>query len=339
MPDAHDVTTEPIVVTGAGGMIGRRVCAQLVAAGARDLVGLVGPVPHDPADPPIPARWHHGDIADPEVCARLVEDATTIVHLAGPPSVGASHRAPAEAVRAHGLGTATLLEAAVRTGRMRRVVLVSSAEVYGLPRDQVVTESHPLAPASPYAVAKASAEMFATMMQAIHGFELAIVRPFAVYGPTSPAWSLVGTAVGQALTGAADEPVVMRDLTRIRDLVHVDDVAALIARCAVHAVWAADQAPLVVNACTGVASTVQDVALAALAAAGRRAPVHQEPAGPEPTAGQLRAGHRPPWLDPVRLVGSPGRAADLLDWSPSRTLADGMEELVAHRRAAGDDRA
>ena len=69
-----------------------------------------------------------------------------VIHLAGPPSVAASFESVAEYARVHVTGTATVLEAYRRT-RPRRLVYISSAEVYGCPQMNPVREDHHCEPA------------------------------------------------------------------------------------------------------------------------------------------------------------------------------------------------
>ena len=158
---------------------------------------------------------------------------------------------------------------------------MSSAEIYGIPRAEVVVEDHEPQPLSPYAVAKLAAEGVAGVLARVHGLEVVVVRPFAVYGPASPPWSLVGIAVGQALQDDG-APVVMNDLERVRDLTYVDDVGDLLVRAATTPIDDLAGRAVAINAATGQGTSVLELARAALAAAGREAEIAERPARPAP---------------------------------------------------------
>ena len=260
-----------------------------------------------------------------------LDGASSLIHLAGPPSVGQSFARPAEFFAAHAGGSANLLQAAARSGHVRRVVVVSSAEIYGIPRADIVVEDHEPRPLSPYAVAKLAAEGVAGVLARVHGLEVVVVRPFAVYGPASPPWSLVGIAVGQALQDDG-APVVMNDLERVRDLTYVDDVGDLLVRAATTPIDDLAGRAVAINAATGQGTSVLELARAALAAAGREAEIAERPARPAPLASEVLTGARPEWSDPVRLIGSCARARELLGWVPRTDVGAGLREVVAARR-------
>jgi len=322
------MVTGPVAVTGAAGLIGHAVHAQLVAAG-RDPRGHAGPARLRGVEPAPAEQYVWGDLTDQDWLVDRLAGAEAVVHLAGPSSVAASFADPAGAVAAHAGGTAAVVRAAALSGTVRRVVVASSAEVYGIPRTDLVGEEHPLDPLSPYAAGKVGAEAAARSLALALGLELVVLRPFAVYGERSPAWSLVASCVRRALAGGG--PLTMTSLDRVRDLVHVDDVAAAFVAAAT-APLGDDAAITTCNVCTGVGTRVDDLARTVLAAAGSAEPIEQ--AEPQPvTAADVLAGRRPPSSDPMRLVGDPARARAALGWQPRVSVADGIARVVAHVRA------
>ncbi|MCU1624544.1 MAG: dependent epimerase/dehydratase family protein [Frankiales bacterium] len=120
---------EVVAVTGAAGGLGRALVERL--AGRDDLAGLVG---LDLAPGRIDGVvWRIADVRDPQLAARLV-GATTVVHLAT--SYDATMpREPRRALNVR--GTAQVLESAREVGA-RRVVLCTSADVYGVRADNPV---------------------------------------------------------------------------------------------------------------------------------------------------------------------------------------------------------
>lgn len=317
------MTSGTICVTGAGGLIGRALSAHLAGWGIA-LSGLVAPASELDVHPGVDGRWTWGDVLDPMALQSALAAAEAVVHLAGPPSVAASFRTPETALAMHAAGTAAVFRVAAEVATVRRVVLVSTAEVYGIPRRKIVRENHQLAPLSPYAVAKLGAEAVAKVLSRAYDLELVIVRPFAVYGPESPRWSLVGTTIDRALNG---QQIAMTDLSRVRDLVHTDDIADLLRRCATLPLPEPAE-PVVVNAATGVGTSVRELAVAAARATGRDLPIVQSPSRPEATAGEIRTGTRPAWSDPLRLVGDPRRAHEIFGWVPETSVESGLRDVV-----------
>ena len=299
----------PVAVTGAGGFIGVRLLAALERRGIIT-TALLGPEGAAFAEPPAGTRSWCGDITDPTVVAQVVQGATTVVHLAGPASVAASFAQPVEWVSTHVVGTATLCEAAKLAG-VTKVVLVSSAEVYG-PVSGRVDEARPPAPRSPYGAAKVGAEAVVSAAVRRGDLQAVIVRPFSVYGPGVAAWSLIGTLADQAARGG---PVRVRDPRPVRDLVHVDDVAAALVACVEH--QPPEGEPSCFNLCSGVGHSVGELAELMARCAG--VPVDHRPVPPDRSAG----------ADIFELIGDPTRARLELGWCSTTELADGLSSLVA----------
>jgi nucleoside-diphosphate-sugar epimerase len=283
-----------VLVTGAGGMIGGAVVARLQAAGAQ-VRAHVGPPGFVGAPLPTGVEAHWCDVLD---VGSLLTGIDVVVHLAGPPGVAASFADPARYLRDHVLGTAAVLAALGPA----RLVHVSSAEVYGRPPHNPVAESAPTVPLSPYGVAKLSAEALVRVLCP----EATILRPFSVYGPRSPAHSLVGTIARQARDADAIE---LADLTPIRDYVHVDDLCRAVVRCV------RKPAPGTFNIGSGVGTSVAALARLVTTAVGRDLPIVIN--GPDRPA------------DVVELIADTTRARAELGWVAEIDLTAGLAETVA----------
>ena len=146
-----------VLVTGAGGFVGSAVVRALLAE-RHQVAALRGP--GDSVRVPR-ADLHEeiADIRDLTILRRLAKGADLVVHAAGPPSVRQSFDAPLEYAAVHVAGTATVAEACAYRG-VKRLIHISSAEVYGPTVSSPVDETAPLHPASPYAAAKTGAEAF-----------------------------------------------------------------------------------------------------------------------------------------------------------------------------------
>ena len=162
----------------------------------------------------------YGDICD----ARIVDDAVrgqdAIVHFAAESHVDRSIAASAAFVRTNVVGTQVLLEAARRHGT-GRFLQVSTDEVYGSISAGSWTEGSPLAPNSPYAAAKAAADLLALAYYRTYGLDVVITRCSNNYGPFQYPEKMISLFVTSLLDG---RPVPLYgDGGNVRDWLHVSD--------------------------------------------------------------------------------------------------------------------
>lgn len=298
-----------VLVTGAGGFVGRHVVTSLAQAGAY-VVALTG----EP-DCGLPFPVGAGQAAEMDICDAngirlLANKCEIVVHLAGPPSVARSFENPAAFVRTHVAGTAAVLTAA-RQLPIRRIVYISSAEVYGRPESDFVNEEHRLQPRSPYAVCKLAAEHLLSVSRTGSEHDTVILRPFSLYGPGAPRVSLISQVVRLALQG---KPITLADLRPVRDYCHVRDFArAVVSAC----MLSPADSSRVINVGTMRGTSVKEVARLTLDALNIELPILTAP----------RSQHRG-MSEIYRLVADNSRAATLLGWSPRVSIEEGLGQLV-----------
>jgi nucleoside-diphosphate-sugar epimerase len=310
-----------VVVTGAAGFIGSHVTDALSGAGHEVLaVDAPGRSP----TPDLARRAWAEVAARPGVTALerdlavddldVVAAADVVVHLAGRPGVRSSWgggRAAAE--RDNVVATARLLEAcARRPARLRpRVVVASSSSVYGSAGHRPNREDDPLAPASPYAASKAEVERLAGLA-AENGLRTVVLRYFSVYGPRQRPDMAFHRFVEAALDGLPlpvfGDGRTSRSFTHVRDVVAATLAAAVADLPAGVAVNVGHPEPVAVRAAIGLLTGVLGV----------RAEIRRE----APVAGDAAL----TWADG-------GRAARLLGWSATTSLADGLADQIAWHRS------
>lgn len=152
----------PVIVTGAGGFVGRMLLELLLAEG-QPVVALDTKLDNLPLDPML--RAVEGDIANPAVTERaFAEGCTAVVHLATVPG-GAAEADPALSRKINIEAMYDLLERAKITGRAPRVVYASSIAVLGEPLPETgVDDQSPISPQLIYGCHKAMMEVaIATM--------------------------------------------------------------------------------------------------------------------------------------------------------------------------------
>jgi len=310
-PPARAVAAGPLTVaiTGAGGFVGTAVTRRLVAGGFE--VRVHGGPPGAYLSPPPPGvTYLLAEIDDLAALRHLVDGAQVVVHLAGPASVAASFTDPIGFARAHVGGTATLLEAC-RDRSPRRLVYVSSAEIYGQPPTNPVAEHTQYDPRSPYGVAKVAAEGLVRSLAPSLGLEAVILRPFSIYGPGSPPHSLVARLARQV---AAEPSVVVADLRPVRDYCYVSDFAEAVLAAARYRMATSLE---VLNVGSGAGVSVSDLAELAVRIGGRQIPVRE-----------AAAGDRPRHASPTTLVADTRLTQRALGWRVTTPLAKGLARTI-----------
>jgi len=311
MPPLHDAA---VLVTGAGGFIGRRVVRALLSRGAsvRALAGAPGQC-CDFDLTGIQTEW--SDINDSAALSRLMEGVQVVVHLAGPPGVARSYAIPDEYRRVHVRGTESVLAAMTRT-HVQKIVYISSAEVYGRPVANPVPESAAPAPRSPYAKAKLEAEGLVHDFARANERSAMVLRPFSIYGEGVSAESLLGTLVGQARAGG---PVVLADLRPVRDYCHVDDLCEAIVRCCSIDCVAFDT----FNISAGRATSVLELAEHVIQILGLSTEIREDPSRRRPDANEI-----------LELWADVSHAAHVLDWTAATSLTNGLRNMLLSEHGA-----
>ena len=163
-------------ISGGAGFLGLHLARRLVADG--DEVRTLDLAPLD--DPELEGKVEelHGDVRVPRDTAALVDGASYVVHAAAALPIQVSR----QAIRSVNVeGTANVLAAALEA-KVRRVVLVSSTAVYGVPERHPIHEEDPLVGVGAYGESKIEAERV-TRDFGRRGLGFAIVRPKTFIGP------------------------------------------------------------------------------------------------------------------------------------------------------------
>jgi nucleoside-diphosphate-sugar epimerase len=193
-----------IIVTGANGFIGAEVVRALAARGdevaAFDIV--VGPPLRALAAQHANVRVVAGEITEWQHIANLVRDAKpdAIVHCAALVGVIASADVPFATMRVNIEGSLNVFES-MRLFGVKRVVNLSTEEVYGNFTADRITEDHPCFPVMPYGISKFAVEQLGRDYRRNHGVDAIHVRTCWVYGPGLPRARVPKTLVDAAVEG------------------------------------------------------------------------------------------------------------------------------------------
>lgn len=251
-----------------------------------------------------------GDLRNDVDVSKAVKGVDVVFHEAAFVSVPESMEKPQECLDVNVTGTSLLFESARRSG-VKRVVVASSAAVYGDSEAYPLSEDTPLKQLSPYAVSKRIDEMYAELFTNQFGLEVVALRYFNVYGPRQRPDSMYAAAVPIFIRRILDnKPItVYGDGGQTRDLVNVKDVVQANLLASEH-----PKAPgQIFNVCTGVETKLLDL-LDILYKIFPNAPKHVHA---EPRAGDI-----------YRSIGTPKKIVETLGFKPQVSLADGLAEAV-----------
>ncbi|HEU0036286.1 MAG TPA: NAD-dependent epimerase/dehydratase family protein [Kofleriaceae bacterium] len=299
-----------MLVTGAGGFLGAATVRRLVALGARVRAWLA-PAPSEClCAPPSEVDVIYGDVADPHAARGALRGIDCVIHAAGPRSTSQSFALPALYLRAHAVGTATIVEQCLALG-VARLVYVSTARVYDR-ATAPIAEDHPRVPSSPLGAAALAAEHVLESIATESGLHATIVRPFSAYGAGASRETLIASVLATIDRNAIPQ---LADLRPVRDFCDVDDLADGIVRAACRTT----RAIRAYNLCTGRGLAVLDAVCTILAAARR----------PDDAIRQ-RGAHRP-GAEVLYLVGDPARAEAELGFRARTTFEAGVRRLLDER--------
>lgn len=298
-----------VLLTGSRGFTGRHLRAVLESGGER-VLGLINE--GEPSE-----GEYVADLTDADALARAVEQARPdfVVHLGGIAFV--AHDEPAGMYATNAIGSLNLLEALARLDKPpQRVVLASTANVYGSAGDEPLDESTPAFPRSHYAASKLAMEAIASVYA--DRLPCTITRPFNYTGPGQAPHFLVPKIVEHFARRAPR--IELGNLDVERDFLDVRTVASIYAtllRCG-------QPSEAVVNLCSGRTHSLREIVSLLQDITGHEIEVVTNPAFVRDN-------------DIRRLVGCNARLRSLLGTAPAMdmeaTLRDMLEAATGHQRA------
>lgn len=306
-----------VMVTGGAGYIGSVAIERLRQEG-HDVVAIDNLWRGHRSAVPVDVEFHRCDLNDRERTRQIVASTApdAVLHFAAATIVPESIADPARYFETNVGGTLNLLSA-MRAAEASAIVFSSTAAVYGLPREQPITEAAKTCPINPYGHSKLMVERILAAYGAAYGLRFAALRYFNVGGATAergedhdPETHVIPVAL-QTLLGRRDRFAVFGtdyptpDGTAVRDYVHVVDLvdAHLLALTKI------DDALGAINLGTREGFSVRQIVDGVERVTGRTLPVIYQP---------RREG------DPPALVADSSRAQNLLGWTPKRSTLDEM---------------
>lgn len=306
-----------VLVTGADGFVGRYLVRTLISRGDR-VVAAVRPGGADSAAWLPPGGQDLVETVDLELDQPHGADVVAehrvdgIVHLAALASGAEARACPEEAWQVNVLGTFRLLEAVAGRADTTRVLVISTAEVYGRGSGRPRTEEDRIDPVSPYAASKAAAELAARDVAHRAGLALVLARPFPHTG--------VGQATKYVIPGFLERLIEARrqgtstiatgNLEPVRDVLDVRDVVdayiALLDRGVAGEVY---------NVASGTGYSVREILMRMAGIVGIEVEPRPDPALQRPA-------------DIPHLVGDSTKLRDATGWRPRIPFEQTLVEMV-----------
>ena len=308
-----------VLITGANGFVARHLVAELKARGD-EVIGVdVGPAAAWQVD-----RYYGCNLIGVDAIKVIlsIERPDVIVHLAAVSSVAQSWKVPVDSFLNNTNIFLNVAEAVRSLKLPARILSVGSSEEYGnVPKKEMpIREEHPLAPASPYAVARVAQEQLSRLYADGFGLDVVMTRSFNQIGPGQRPDFVVPSFVAQLMAGKREGRSVVDvkagDLSIVRDFLDVRDAVS-----AYLLLMEKGESGKVYNICSGVGRTLREVLEAVARIVGIGINVSVDPARIRPADNHV-------------IVGSNEKMIQL-GWTLKHSLESSIRDMVAHVESCG----
>jgi dTDP-glucose 4,6-dehydratase len=249
-----------------------------------------------------------GDVRDFGVVSRVVRNCPYVIHLAAQAFIPFSYEMPLHVAEVNAMGSINVLKAC-QDHNVKRLVHISSSEVYGSAQYVPMDEKHPLQPFSTYSVAKTAADMWAQTFFWEHKLPVVILRPFNTFGPRESLPYFIPEIIRQCLK----EPQIrVGNLETSRDFTYVKDTA----NAMVKALETEKIEGEIINIGTGKTHKMKEI----LALVQKETKTMKKPVVVD------KSRLRPKDVD--TLVTDNSKARRILDWNPEVSFEEGIQRTI-----------
>ncbi len=312
-----------VFITGAGGFAGGHLVEHLLAQpDLRITAAVFEPPGHNPRLDGRSVEQRQLDLRDaPAVRAAIADVQPDLVfHLAAQAAVGQSFQDPWGTLANNIHAQVNLMEACRALVPRARILVVSSAEVYGAagPVDAPLDEQVPFAPTNPYSVSKVTQDVLGLQYFLAYGMPVICARPFNHIGPGQGSGFVAADFASQiaAIEAGTREPVMfVGNLEAERDFTDVRDVVRAYALMLVHG-----KPGQAYNVCSGQAHSVQYLLDILLSYSTVPIEVRQDPARMRPS-------------DVPRRVGDASKLRVRTGWAPQIPFEQSLLDTLNDWRA------
>ena len=313
--NSQDYASKKVLVTGAGGFIGSRLCERLVEEGAYVLAfvrytsrpepGLLKYIPKHVFDQ---IEIIRGDLRDFSAIEQAAKGVDTVFHMGALISIPYSYVHPVETVQTNVIGTMNVLEACRKTGA--KLVPTSTSEVYGTALRVPIDEDHPLQGQSPYSASKIGADKLVESYYRSFDVPSITIRPFNTYGPGQSSRAVIPTIITQALSG---DLVRLGNLEAIRDFTFLDDTVEGFLLAVQAGFWDGET----YNLGSGEEISIGEIAELIFRIMGKQPEIQVEPRRLRPEKSEV-----------LRLISDNRKAKAALGWQPKVGMEEGLRRTI-----------
>ena len=309
-----DLKNKKVLVTGAGGFIGSHLVERLVSLQANltcfvryNSLNSWGFL--DDLSIKNSLNIISADLKDSDAVRNAVKNQEIIFHLAAAVSIPHSYDFPREHLQTNIMGTFNVLQSAKEYG-IKKLVHLSSSEVYGTAVEVPIKENHRLQGQSPYSATKIAADKLAESFYLSFGLPVAIARPFNTFGPRQSARAIIPTIITQALS---EDKVIIGNDKPTRDLNYVSNTVDGLIQTASSEKSIGE----VINFGSGTEISIRDLADRIVSLLGKDIEIRQD-----------KKRFRPDKSEVMRLVADNSKAKKLLGWKPKVSLEEGLTRTI-----------
>jgi nucleoside-diphosphate-sugar epimerase len=304
---------DKVLITGATGFIGKELAAKLkdkyeIHTLERYVTGRYS-LDNNTIN-------HYTNLTDYSAVKNVIRKVKPdyVMHLAAISAVSFSYEHPIEVSEVDYIGSVNLAEACYKEAPdFKQFIFAGTSEEYGMTlqdTEHKLTESSPLIPNSPYAVAKVAFDNYLNYMGMAYNFPYTILRPFNTYGRKDNKHFFIERTITQML---AQDKVYLGDPLAVRDWMYVDDHVDGYLK----ALGNEEAVGNAINLCTGKGYTTKETAELIAKLTGFKGEIVWHSTSPRP-------------LDAKILIGDNSKAKKILNWAPERTLEDGLKRAINH---------
>ncbi len=312
------------LITGVSGFVAEHFLRHVESVeGAVDVLGI----DMNPPRRSFPHRFERVDMLDYRALESAVKGFRPdfVVHLASFSSVALSWERPAQCFSNNTNIFLNLLETIRTNGLRPRILSVGSSEEYGSVGevDLPLREDRPLAPTSPYAVARVAQEQLSAIYARAYGLDIVITRSFNHVGTGQEPIFAVPSIVKQFAEAPAGQVVALTvgDVSVVRDFLDVRDVAR-----AYYLLLREGLSGEVYNVCSGVGRSIDELIASIARISGKTYSTKVDPARIRPNENRI-------------IVGDNSKLSAKTGWSALYRIEDSLGEIYGqYSRPAAPDR-